>query len=182
MDNKSNAKINDGEKLIYSKTALLRTCEHRNIRKFAIMRLFNQSNTATVQRWLDGNDIYVGSLIKISNKFDINLLSFFEYKGHKFRTTLDELARAERAGIDIASLTVNKDVKLPNELLPVDDSDVVNLRTIIATQKELIEAQKEIIANLRKENERLKKESRQQPLRYDMVADDSHIDMPNNLG
>lgn len=181
MKQSKNSHYIQGEALRYINDALHTTCEHRNIRRNAIMQLFCQSNSVTAQRWLDGKDIYLSNLVKIVNHFNLDLLNFFEYKGHCFRTTLEELARVESAGVDVGALTINSSIKLPSECPTLEESVDANFKALVATQKELIEAQKEIIANLRAENERLKEEIRQRPVRYVPVADDSHIETPDPI-
>lgn len=180
MKKNSEEKIHEPiDSLVYDENSLIKNCNAKNIRRNAIMRAFGQSNSATAQRWLEGHDLYVSSLIKLCNRFNFEFLSFFLYRGHRFTTTLDQLARVESMGIDLGAITTT-DIILPAENPTLDENTANNLKTIINTQKKLIEAQEEIIANLRTELDRTKEELRQRPVRY-MVADETHIDIPNPI-
>ena len=130
----------------YRRDYLQKIMTLKDIKVFRIASLFGQTNSATAKKWVEGGDIYLNNLLKIINNYDFDLLSFFTYKGHVFKTTLDQLARAEESGIEISSLLgeVGEQTRLPDE--QEGGPDIETLKYLCSNQRELIDAQKEFIA------------------------------------
>lgn len=92
----------------YNTTKLKELCEQNNVRQRHIMRLFNQTNSITSTRWVEGKPIHIDSLLKICQAFNLDFLSFIKYKGHSFTTKCEDLYRLEMAGYSLSEIMREK--------------------------------------------------------------------------
>ena len=74
------------------------------ILKTQVSKLFGQTNNATVERWINGKDIYVNALAKLCSSYNIDLLSFFTHDNKPFSTTLQDIAVMEENGLNLRDL------------------------------------------------------------------------------
>lgn len=96
--------MNEIHNIDFNKTAFSQLAEMYSIPKMQIMAATNQTNPAIVKRMLGGTDIYVATLTNICSNLHLDLLSFFKYDNHTFKTNLENLYRLEKAGINVADL------------------------------------------------------------------------------
>lgn len=96
----------------YQSNALKRFVERFGIVRTHMARLFKQTNNLTVDRWLAGKDIYLGSLLTICNTYKLDLLSFFNHNGKPFGTTIEEIACMEEAGLTLKDLLKEKGLEV----------------------------------------------------------------------
>lgn len=99
----------------YQNNALKMFVERFGIVRTHMARLFKQTNNVTVERWLAGKDIYLGSLLTISNTYKLDLLSFFDHDGKPFSTTIEEIVRMEDAGLTLKDLLREKDLDMDDK-------------------------------------------------------------------
>lgn len=98
----------------YVTTALQDFFNKYKIVRTHVARLFSQTNNIVLNRWLSGKDLYVSSLLKICNAYDMDLLSFFQLGGHSFTTTLHDLLKFEEAGLKLTDVMREKGIDPAN--------------------------------------------------------------------
>lgn len=129
----------------YVQTALSSFFEKYKIVRTHVARMFSQTNNLVINRWLNGSDIYVGSLLKICNAYEMDLLSFFKLNGHTFKSTLHDLMKFEESGLSL------KDVMLERGIEPTSikkyrslSEDVeITMSTTAATPNDLKQTKEE---------------------------------------
>ena len=120
--------------LSYRTDALRTICNLLMIPPTRISARFKYTNNTTVNRWLDGNDIYIASLLFICNQFNLDLLSFLNYDGKCFKTNLGDIIALEKAGLNLREILEEKGVEpctfaesqtlsplTPHDPLPTED-------------------------------------------------------------
>lgn len=99
-------------KINYKDDALRQFVEKCGIVRTHLARLFNQTNNLTVDRWLSGKDIYLGSLLTICNTYRLDLLSFMLHDNKPFATTVEDIALMEDAGLNLRDIMKEHGVEL----------------------------------------------------------------------
>lgn len=102
------------EKILrYKSNAFEELLKKYNLKKTNISkRTFGQTNNKTVNRWLNGEDIYFTKLISICNDKKIDLLSFLEFEGKAFRSTLMDVIALEEQGMSVRELMQKQEKEL----------------------------------------------------------------------
>ena len=107
---RKNYNLESGE-IRYNKDLMKQVIEDYGISVRSIMGLFNHTNANTINRWREGEDIYLNALIKVCNAFRLNLLQFIEYEGRPFETHIENLYRMEAAGIRLVNVLADYGVE-----------------------------------------------------------------------
>lgn len=87
--------------LAYRNDALLQLTTLLRIPPTRIAKIFNHTNNISINRWLEGNNIYTHSLLGLCNLLKLDLLSFFTYNGKTFQTNFGDIVRMEEAGLNL---------------------------------------------------------------------------------
>ena len=167
------------EALAYRQDALKTIIGERGIAKNNVMRLFGQSNPATVNKWVEGKPMYIDCFVKILNSYDIDLLSFFSYRGHKFNITIEQLAEMEEKHL-LDPLYEQLGYPMPEFQgieTPSDKPDAEQPRpdmVLVEAQQQIISSQRQLIDDLRIQIDALKSQLPYE--KHRMVADTSKPD------
>lgn len=91
--------------LDYKSNAFKELLNKFNLKKTNIAKgIFGQTNNDTVNRWLEGEDIYFTKLVRICNAIKIDILSFLEFDGKTLRSTLMDIIALEEQGMSVRDL------------------------------------------------------------------------------
>lgn len=72
--------------------------------KTQVAKQFKQTNNVTVERWINGNDLYTSPLARLCSYYNLDLLSFFQHDGKPFSTTTQDIIAMEEAGLSLRDL------------------------------------------------------------------------------
>ena len=97
-------------KYTFRPTAISEFSNKYRIVKTQISKQFRQTSNVTVDRWLNGGDIYSTPLARLCSFYNLDLLSFFMHDDKPFRTTIQDIIRMEEAGLDLRQLMQEHDV------------------------------------------------------------------------
>lgn len=65
----------------YNNRKIKEILDSKGLSKRKVRIALNMANDITVQRWIAGEDIYIGRLLEFCNKFNLSPLDFIEYNG-----------------------------------------------------------------------------------------------------
>lgn len=117
MANNTTNNLRQEGTLSYNETALKQFMAKLNIARTTLSRKLGLTNNQTVDRWLEGRSIYSHHLLSICNLYRLDLLSFFTYQGHTFKTRLLDLYKFETAGYSM------QQVLIANNITPCEDTE-----------------------------------------------------------
>lgn len=123
----------------YVTTALSDFFTKYRIVRTHVARLLSQTNNQVLNRWISGSDIYMSSLLKIVNAYDMDLLSFFKLGNHTFTTTLHDLVKFEEAGLNLTDIMRERGIKTADvkKYRSLTNYDTISMTTVPAKPNDL---------------------------------------------
>ncbi len=105
-----------GKNLSYKSNALKELLNKFNLKKTNIAKkTFGHTNNETVNRWLEGEDIYFTKLVEICNDKKIDILSFIELDGKGLRSTLMDVIALEEQGLSVRDLMQKNNLRVASD-------------------------------------------------------------------
>lgn len=97
--------------LAYNEQAIKQLCEAGRFNHNDISKAFKSTSTVTARRWIDGEDIYVKSFVRLCNYFKLDLLSMFTVNNERIKTNIYDLITFERAGMNLRDVMTEYGIK-----------------------------------------------------------------------